>query len=193
MANNNRVVRSSLHRALLTAGFERYSGKFKGNQYANNKVILDFEKVHKNKQLYPRVLGGLCRLVAQHNPDFVVGVPDGATGYADAVARNLRIDVIHLAKDKQHHRMEFATEDDRVLADLLQRGVLIEDVPNRRTSLKEAVDLLGAKVIRAVGIFDRGVPGELIDIGIGVDSLVHEPIPAELSQRHELWHFARGK
>ncbi len=183
--------RKSLHRALLWEGFELVDTQFAGGQSANNKLLLDYDKVKQNKRLYSWVLGGLCNVIEPYKPDFVAGMPNGATGYAEAVGTRLGIEVVRLAKVEKTKQIVFASEEDRETAELGEHGVAVEDVMNRRTTLKKGIDLLGDKVFLAVGIFDRGMPGECLDLGVPIESLAQEPIPAMLPRRHELRRFAR--
>lgn len=192
---NNRIQRTRLHEGLLREGFQRWDGRHAGGRPANNKLMLDYDSLHdSNLALFRRVIAGLCKLTEAYNPEFVTGVPNGATGYATRVAAELGIQTVTLKKRtfNNEKQLSYASDLDEYTAAELARGVILEDVINSRSSAKvvQEFDGLAPKMVAVVAIFDRGIPSERMDLGIPVSSMASEPIPANL-KRSELWQFAK--
>ena len=123
---------------LLAVGFGSYDGHFADGQLANNKLDLDYAHVAQDPELLDEVADGLYALAKPFRPQFVIGVPNGATGFAQAVAARFRIwsDVRQpvLTKNQVAKTMDYRSGRDESIVAGLSRGILIEDVLNRRAS-----------------------------------------------------------
>lgn len=178
---------------LLEAGFRRYDGVFAGGQQANNKTELDYETLLRHPQLLNQVVELICEKAEPYKPDFFAGVPDGATGLAERVAQETGAYFVRLKRPSKTE-MSYATTADRDRVGCLQGGILLEDVLNRRTNTKRALDIegLGPKILAVIGILDRSIPEpeDRKTIGKPVHSLVRRPIAPILPDDDELWRFA---
>lgn len=177
---------------ILATCLSRYEGKFAGGDRANNK--LDMERIYDNPELFEEVVKKLGQAAMEHDPEFVVGVPDGAIRLADAVALRCDLYSVHLKKtgsDKGKVEFKDSFVDGEVMCGSLRRGVLIEDVFNTFTSTRRvlAIPELSKKVVAAEAIWDRGNdPRDEPDIP--TRALIKEPIPSILPTDSRLWSFA---
>ena len=182
---------SDLEHRLLEVGFTWQPEKtidFAGGAKANNKLKLGSEEVlQANPVLHDWIVADLTKLALPYEPDFVVGVPEGASGYANAVSgrlsRELDKDIYSVKLTKLPDRtVVFANEVEENTASMLTRGILIEDVINTRSSTKKALDLgsFATQVVAVAAIFDRGIEGKKHDVGRPVLSLVDRPIDPEM-------------
>lgn len=178
---------------LLEIGFERHNDEFADGQLANNKLELDHQRLSQHLQVYEAVVGRICELAEPYKPEFVIGVPHGATGLAGKVALELGNNVYNpvLKIDKAAKTMDYATQLDRSIVERLDRGLLVEDVPNRRSSIQRALRVpdLAAKISVVLGVFDRGLPDERKSVDKPVHSIVALEIPAILPSDSELWNY----
>lgn len=184
-----------LQERLLDIGLEHYDGFFADDQPANNKLDLGYERVSQHSEVCDEVLYRMYHIARKHryNPDFIVGVPNGAIGYAARLAAMLEVDYNpHLRKDPNTKKLYYANDIDKDSVSRLQRGILVEDVLNRRSSTRRALRLpgLGPKTTAVIAVFDRGIPEERYAIDKPVHAVVARPIPAELPQIHALWQHA---
>lgn len=178
----------NLRQEVLKTCFGRDDTYFSSGAKANNK--LDIELLQDNEELKQIVVQGLSKFVLGHNPEFVVGVPDGATWLADAVATRTGLHCVHLKRNKA--QTEFATDVDRdLICEPLSRGVLIEDVFNKFTQTRRALVIpeLKARIVAVEAVFDRGtLPRQ--NPSKPHHALLKEHIPAQLPEDSELWQFA---
>ncbi|HTB48631.1 MAG TPA: hypothetical protein VK712_00960 [Verrucomicrobiae bacterium] len=185
--------RQELRGQLLEIGFGPYNGQFTDNQPANNKLNLDYENLNQEQhaELHDEVVSRLCGLAEMFEPEFVIGVPNGAIGLAQAVAVHYSGFVYNpfLKKDESSKTVGYATPLDQEVAEELSCGVLIEDVLNRRSTTQRVLRIpgLAPKIVAVIGIFDRSVPSERKPVGRPVRSLVSMEIPAIIDEEHELW------
>jgi hypothetical protein len=179
---------------LLDIGFSRYEGTFADGQSANNKLDLSYQRLVEYPHLFRRVIIGLCELAEPYKPEFTIGNPDGATGLAGAVALEMDIHCLHLAKNPVSREISFATSIDKYSLTVLDRGVGVEDILNRRSTTERVLRLPGIfdKVVAIVGVFDRGIEGEVKEISKPVHSLVKQPIPAVLPEESLLWKYTQN-
>lgn len=183
---------SELEGQLLRVGFRRYDGTFAGGQKANNKTELDYDTLARHPRLLDRVVELMCEEAESYNPDFFVGVPDGATNLAGRVAREYGAYHVSLRRVSKEE-MGYKTEIDRSSIAHLGDGVLIEDVLNQLTNTRRAlmVEGLDPKILAVIGILNRGMPGEQQPISKPIHSLVTRSIPAILPPSDELWALAK--
>jgi hypothetical protein len=176
---------------LLEVGFGPYEGFFTDGQTANNKLDLSYQRLSEHPALFRRVVSGLCELAEPYKPEFTIGNPDGATGLAGAVALEMDIYCLHLAKEPSANAIRFATTIDKFSMSVLGRGVGIEDVLNRRATTRRVLAMPGMfdKVLAVIGVFDRGMEGEVKEVRKPVHSLIKLPIPAQLEADSTLWKF----
>jgi orotate phosphoribosyltransferase len=177
--------RLSLRQQLLQIGFQRCDPPitFADGQTANNKLELSYDAVRQHDDVYQRVIVGLFQLARPYKPDFIVGIPNGATEYALQVAIMLDVHQIMLDKDDDTKALSYASTIDYQKVQGLQRGILVEDVINRRSSLERAMRLpdMAAKIVGVIGVFDRGLMAERRSLNVPVQCIATMPIPAQLS------------
>jgi len=184
-----------LYPQLMQHGFSRFAGTFADGQAADNKLELDHRSLSQNQNLLTTVVANICELAEPYHPDFVIGVPNGATNLAVAVAKNMRQEVYspHLAKDDATKLIDYKTEADRDMIAFLGRGILIEDVLNRRRTTRKVLQLaeLGPKICAVIGVFDRSVPAERLPVDKPTHALVHQKIPATIGNKNSrFWRYA---
>jgi hypothetical protein len=174
---------------LLSVCLERHEGRFASGQKANNK--LDLEKLANDPELEQFVVESLAGRVLEHAPEFVVGIPDGATQLAGKVAVNSGLYLAHLKKnDQDPNKFEFASwADEEAICEPLNRGVLIEDVFNRFTNTRRAlaIPLLAKRIVAVEAIWDRGLPAYREQLDIPCGSIISEHIPDQLPDDSDLW------
>lgn len=182
----------SLREEILATCFSRYEGEFADGDQANNK--LDMEKIYDNPELFEEVTLRLGQVAMEHDPEFIVGVPDGATRLADAVASYCGLFSAHLRrtgsnKDKVEFKDNFL--DGKVICGSLSRGVLVEDVFNKFTSTNRvlAVPELSERIVAVEAIWDRGSdPRSKPDVP--ARALIKEHVPSILPADSRFWGFA---
>ncbi len=177
---------------LLQVGLMPFEGTFADGQLANNKLDLSYARLSSRPRLFRRIVKGLCEYAEPYKPEFTIGNPDGATGIAGAVALEMDLHCIHLAKTPDKG-IQYATTIDEFSVLQVQRGVLIEDVLNRRSTSQKVLRLphLADKISAVIGIFDRGMPGEVRSIDKPVHSLVTFPIPPVLHDNSDIRLYMR--
>ena len=189
--------KNELLEKLTFVGFDFHTDpiKFAGDQIANNKFDLGYEQLKKHPALLQEVLDGLCELAesCDPQPEFTVGVPDGATELAGRVALEMGIYCVHLTYlDETKERIIYKNEIDENTVECLDSGVIIEDVLNRRTSTSKVLDVpkLEPKVSTVLAILDRAdrnTPDtDVLDINKPIKSLVTVSVPAQLDMQSEI-------
>lgn len=149
---------------------------------ANNKV--DIEPMRDNPAMRELVVPALSDVVICYNPDFVVGVPNGSTWLADAVANEIGCYSAHLYKDetgKIDYKDLFI--DKEVVTNELLTGVLIKDVTRTLANVRRtlAVQGLGEKITAVVTVLDRNPHSQRrIMPEQPLDALIAEHIPEML-------------
>ncbi len=148
-----------IRKKILETCFEFYETPITlaAKQPANNK--LDLERLEHDSRLRELIVPAIGALAAQYDPEFIVGVPNGATWLSDAVASQLNCYSVHLKRDKDRV-MSYENQqlDEEMLANPLSRGVMVEDVFNRFTNTRRALAVpgLAPKIAAVIGIWDRG-------------------------------------
>ena len=90
---------AALREKILLQCFEPYEGNFATGAAANNK--LDLEQLVVGSATYNAIVRGIGKTAIRYEPDFCVGVPDGATGLAMHVAHRMGIDWYPLQKSDE--------------------------------------------------------------------------------------------
>lgn len=176
---------------LIKVGLTHYEGTFSDGQSANNKLDLSYQRLSVHPKLFRRIVLGLCEIADPYKPEFTVGNPDGATGIAGAVALEMDVYCLHLAKTTDKS-IDYATSIDEFSASQLKSGVIIEDVINRRSTTERVLRLpnLAEKISAVIGIFDRGLPGEARHIDKPVHALATLPIEPTIPLNSPIWQLA---
>ncbi len=179
---------------LLEIGFSHASDNLSSNAPINNKLELDFATVSQYPDVLKKVTERLCEIVEPYQPEFVMGVPDGATGYAARVAWELDIYNPHLDR-RGDREIAFATDIDSDSVRRLSRGALIAAVIDKFTDVNQVLRLDGMpETINIVaGVFDRGKAAwrQESSPSIPHHSAVSKPIPPQLGSRSRLWKYAK--
>lgn len=173
---------------LVAASFEWGETTYAAGATATHKLTMDYEAMEQHPLLLWRLVRAMTEAVAPYRPDYIAGVPNGATGYAGAVALELSgrddrdVFLVHLKKDTAGVR--FKTDIDRDTAGRLSRAALIEDVFNTGKSTRESIDCLrsaGSEVVAVVAGFDRGNDTARPDLGVPLHSIAAAYIPPDLT------------
>jgi orotate phosphoribosyltransferase len=186
---------AELRTRLLKAGLVFGEFSFSGGQKANHKLELDYDHIKQDSQLYLEVIDRLAELAEPWQPDFVVGVPNGATRIGLSVGLNLKTvsHCVQLRKDDGHFSYSTLAVDAEN-ARRGSRGVIVEDVVNRRTNTLKVLNMngLGEKIVGAVAIWDRAIDNDPLrqSLPIELKSIVTEPVPSMLPDGHEFWGYA---
>ena len=188
---------SELREQLLQIGLTRFDGYFAGGQPANNKLNLDGDMLNNHPAIREAVVESLADLTEPYDPEFVAGVPRGATllagwvAYELSVRKDKNVYIVELAKDSDG--MRYANEVEENTARCLERGVLIEDVFNIGSSTLQAlqVDGLAEKVQLVATVFDRGKPSwrKHNHVEQPVLHVVGRPIRPKLWRYSRLWRY----
>lgn len=149
---------------------------------ANNKM--DIEPMRGDPAMRELVIPVFSELVVRHQPDFVVGVPNGATWLADAVAVETGCYVAHLFKDEDGN-VDYEDDfiDRELVTNELSSGVLIEDVTRTMGNVNRAlaVEGLGEKIIAIATLVDRNPYSQRRKMPEQpVEALISEHIPEML-------------
>ena len=181
-----------LREEFLRTCFEPFDGEFASGKKANNKI--EAENIYDHNELFEAIALRLGQAVLEHNPEFVVGVPDGATKLADAVALRCDLQAVHLKRTgPNREKMEFKDNflDREVICRPLSRGVLIEDVFNEFTNTRKslAIPELSERIVAVVGILDRG-PRRRQEPAVPCRALIRKRIPNELWRYSRMWKYA---
>lgn len=146
--------------------------------WANNKI--DMELMEHDETTQALVMPPLARLVSEFEPDFVAGVPNGATWLAEAVAARVGCDVVRLTKDETRNVDYKTYRDAESVAHIFRRGVLLEDVSRTFANVRRTLALgtLASKVVGVVTVMDRAAdrPGRQLP-AVPVRALVADNIP----------------
>jgi orotate phosphoribosyltransferase len=181
-----------LREQLLWAGFTAGETTYHGGQPANHKLNLDFEHI-ADAGLLDKIVDRAAELTRDWRPDFVVGVPDGASKLAIQLAVALPAYSVVLRKDGHHFRYSDSHDAENVQRS--RRGVIVEDVANRRGSIAQILEMtsLGSKIVGAVCIWDRGDEKDPSRqwLSIPIRSIIKEYIPPMLDEKSELWKYAK--
>lgn len=183
------VNSAELREGILQKCFRREDTLFSSGETANNKI--NMELLVSNSDLTDEVVRRLGRLVSREAADFVVGVPNGANWLAELVADRTRMHLMLLHSDADK-TISFEDSASRVLAERSGlRGVLVEDVFNRFTATRRVLDFepVGANIVSAVSVWDRGDPSKRQDLEIPYASLITEHIPEHVLPESELWIY----
>lgn len=154
------IDRLLIRKQILESCFELHETPitFADGQPANNK--LELELIEHNRNLRDQIVPAMGDLALVHEPDFVIGVPDGATWLSDAVGVEINCYPAHLRR-KDDGTMDYEDEsiDWEMIVSPLARGVLVEDVFNRFTNTRRALAVphLAPKIAGIVAVWDRGV------------------------------------
>lgn len=182
----------------LEVGFSRApSGtRFRNGQEANNKLNLDSSTLSKHPLLYSKAVRYLADLLQPYKPEAIVGVPNGATGFAAPVAAELGmredrdVYVFHLRKDADNS-IRFETEIDENTADNIDVCAAVDDVRNLDTSISQLHRILGEKLVAEAVIFTRSAEEWRGPAPIPVHTISALPIPPILEPQADLWRFAK--
>jgi len=176
-----------LREQLLAIGFGRYNGPHASGEQANNKLELGYPTLAKYPEVLERVVAGICDYAEPYEPEFVVGVPHGATGLAAKVASQM--DLYYIQLDKSEGEITYAQQTDGDNMQFLSQGIMVEDVLNRLTNTARALRLraMAPKIAAVIGVFDRGMLGRREPIEQPIHSLVSLPIGAQLPTDHFLF------
>lgn len=156
---NDAAENAIIRKKLLEQYFHLYEGEpitLSAGDKANNK--LDLEPMSQDASMRELVIPALGGMVMKHNPDFVVGVPNGATWLAGAVAVETGCNVANLVKDGDGSiDYEDSYIDREVVSASLRGGVLIEDVTRTLKNVRRALEVpdLSAKITAVVTVWDR--------------------------------------
>ncbi len=182
---------TELGEQLLQIGFRDFEGEFADGQEANNRVELDSAVLAQHPLIRDVVVSGLADLAEQYRPSFnqpqfIVGVPDGATDLAGWVAYELSTKYdreIYVAQlEKTEDGFFFKTPVDEDTVNKCTSGLIVEDTLNRRSSTRKVLWLPGmhGKILAVLAELDRGVEGDYEELDIPVHPLAKIAIPAML-------------
>jgi adenine/guanine phosphoribosyltransferase-like PRPP-binding protein len=172
--------RDALRDELISTGFKRNQHfTYSDGSEGNNKLELDFDTLSQHPELFGNVVSGICEAMEPFDPDFVIGIPNGATEIAAAVSEKLEIPQVRLAKNPDKSFFLASYTDRYILKNAKSHGVLIDDVYRTGSNFQRAVDLLKSehmdgKIAGAVAIFDRGADHKRkhIELPFKVNSVV---------------------
>lgn len=195
---------------ILYTCFDRYDGRYASGEPANNKI--DLEKIQPGSDLWDRMIGALVGRIEQEievrgfDPGFAVGIPNGATPMAEAVAVRLGIAHVLLRKDEAKNIWLPQDQTGRLSDELSGKtGIVVEDITNRLTNVKKtlAIPSLAGRICLIASVLDRGdpdtrqlpkltLPGQNPDTAqpIPFVSVIEHYIPPMLDPDSDLWRYA---
>lgn len=176
---------------IFSACLRPYAGNFAGGQQANNK--LECEILEHHPVLREVVVDQMGLAVMRHEPDFVVGIPRGATWLAKAIAKEKGLAVVRLdyeSEDPQKNMYFYSAADEEVCRNG-SRGVIVEDVFNRFTNTRRALAIegLASRIVAAEAIIDRGDTSSRKELLIATDARIKKHIPSMLTPGSALWKY----
>lgn len=193
--------RPELLEPLLDLGFRRADTVFASGKHANNKLELDDKRLEQDDWLKEQVVEALGKIALEFEPEFVAGVPEGATrlgvriakyvsNYSDYIVQPLLLQKIENGSLKYfnyRNQQDFNT----VLA--CRRGVIVEDVSNEFTNTRKVLNIPGLrqKTVAVLSIFHRGPAEARESLEVPSLSIVEHYIPPQLEQDSLLWVHAR--
>lgn len=181
---------------LVAASFAWGETIYAAGTPATHKLEMDYEAMEHHPLLLWRLVKALTEETIPYKPDYIVGVPNGATGYAGAVALELSgqddrdVFLAHLHKDESG--IGFATDIDRDTASRLSKAVLVEDVFNTGKSTRQSIDCIrsvGSEVVAVVAAFDRGDPMTRPDLEVPFRSMAAAYIPPDLTPGTDILNY----
>jgi orotate phosphoribosyltransferase len=182
---------------LVHEGFTPGKTTFHGGQQANHKLNLDHTTISQ-AGLLDEVADRFEMMVDEWQPDFLVGVPGGATGYAIYTALKLGRHCSSVALRKTNNGYAFQTSFlDEINAERGERGVIVEDVANRRGSILDVYRLrkLTDKIVGAVCVWDRSIENDdevcQLPEGVELKSIIKQGIPPEIATAEEILNYGR--
>jgi hypothetical protein len=195
------MSRPELLEPLLDLGFRRAETVFAGGKRANNKLELDDTALEQDDWLKETVVEALGAMALEYDPEFIIGVPDGATKLGIRVAKSVsRLTdhvVIPITLRKQitsgQRYFHYQTQQDFNSVLACRRCVIVEDVTNEFTSINKTLNIPGlrTKVNGVLSIFHRGTPEARARLDIPSASVVERYIPPMLEPEDTLWQHAR--
>lgn len=184
------MMLNNFQKSILKTCFLKCETRFASGQKANNK--LDLERIATDPHLRKKVVEEIASITKVYNPDFVVGVPQGANWLAADVAFRLDIQKVVLSKNPSTNTMSFATNEDKLKCQKLSHGIIIEDVFSRYTNTRRVLKIpqVANRIVAAISIWDRGLDNGREPLSIKAESLIKLNIPSWLSADSELWRYA---
>lgn len=183
----------NLREELLKTCFERYEGEFAAGTRANNKMNID--RLAESPRLRNYVTRLLGSLAVVESVDFIAAVPNGANWIAQEVADTYSLPFVELFKHPDTKEIDFLTEDDYILAQLGEQGLLVEDVASTFYTIRKCLALkrLNENVVVVASIFDRGNVDARTPLPVKYRALAREYIPPSLPEDSKLWEYTDGK
>jgi hypothetical protein len=196
-----KMHRPDLLEPLLDLGFKRQDTIFSGGKTANNKLHLDDETLEKDNWLKEQVVQTLGKIALEFQPDFIAGIPKGASKLGIRVAKEVSRHSEHIVKPvalrkKEYGDLKFFDYESQhdfntVLA--CQRGIIVDDISNEFTNTRKVLSIPGLrqKTVAVLSIFHRGPAEARESLEVPSLSVVEHYIPPQLEQDSLLWVHAR--
>jgi orotate phosphoribosyltransferase len=183
--------RPILESCLITGNFQ-----FAGGDEANNK--LDLERAQSIPELAGRITDRLCELAEPYQPTVLVGLPNGATGWAERMSEEMKLPVLYLKKElvvPGQKTFSLRSSHDRQYVDGKPdaRLLVIEDAGSKLTSFRgalESVPYIGKNALGLVGIWRRFPPQVDKPDPKPTRWIINEYIPLNLSKRSRYRQYA---
>lgn len=166
----------------------KYHGKPLSNgDFSDNK--LDLESL-EHSHMAGVAINGLAERVKPHQPDLVIGIPEGANWLGKALAWRLGAGTLRLDKDEQG-RIDYFPGGLEVV-EAANAIAIADDVRRTDSNLRKvlALEAMADTTVVSVAIWDRNpeLPGVE---GIEQQAVIEEYIPLEIASDHPLAGYLR--
>lgn len=188
--SSGQLVKSmcNLENRIIARTFVEGNFTFAEGISANNK--LQAERLKQDPELLQEVIEGLGQLALKHKPDLITYVPNGARMFAESVAKDLGLPVVHLFKQLdlpgQPGQMFIRRPMDRkaLLDPKIGRVVIIEDISRTFGSPDKVLklDSMGQKARGLVSIFHRGEEEARRNFSLETHSVAARYLPPQMSE-----------
>lgn len=179
----------SLEDRIIARTFVEGNFTFAEGISANNK--LQAERLNQDPKLLQEIIDRLGQLAMKLKPDSITYVPNGARMFAESVATELDLPIIHLVKqvdlECQLGKMFYRRPSDRraVVEDpSINEILLIEDISRTFGSPNRVLELEGMqqKATGLVSIFHRGEEEARRNFSLETHSVAARYLPPQMSE-----------
>lgn len=151
---------------------------YASGRQGNNKLDIEIcKEIYGVRQDIKQLLG---RIAGRYEPEFIVGVPNGANWLAYDVASYLGVPFVKLQK-YDDGSIDIHCQRSAANAYSHKSCVVVEDVFNQFTNTRKtlAVPPIGKKTQAVIGVWDRGDAVVRQELNVPVHSLIRHYIPEQ--------------
>lgn len=189
---------SPCRKAILEAGvLELGAFELENGTRANNKLIIDNLFNIENKLRLQIVMRHLAKVAMKFKPDVIIGVPTEGEKLVKGLSEQqdtCHVPVANLRKtlDTAGNKLyEYKTIEDQELVSESQSLVIVKDVFDKFTSIKDVLSVSGIseRTSAVIAVWDRGNHPSRPRLSVPSEALVTEYIPNNLHVYNEIYGY----